>query len=158
MIAFSQFPFGHDDTMVLSLCSYNENYPKISSLDPFNYTSNLMMYNDDSEFNRFCYELWTGKPEVHKIIVDIMRNVHYGNDVVILVDFSIPYAEYLAETMAGYILMLYGCVCNIVKEPQDLETIKEATFSDRGLEQIELDLDWVRINFPLEDLPNDPPD
>jgi hypothetical protein len=92
------------------------------------------------------------------MIIDIMRNVHYGNDVVILIDFGIPYAEYLAETMAGYLLMMYGCPSNIIKEPEDVETIKEATFSDRGLEQVEFDLGWVRQNFAWSDLPNDPPD
>ena len=119
MIAFSQFPFAISttDTMIFSLCSYKEGFNSVAILDPFNYSSNYAMYNDDAQFNRFCYDLWTASPEAHKAIVDIMRYVHYGNDVVILVDFSIPYAEYLAETMAGYLLMMYGCVSNIVKEP-----------------------------------------
>lgn len=158
MITFSQFPFTKsNDTIVYSLCSYKEGFPKISILDPFNYTNDFTMYNDDASFNRYCFELWTANPEAHKVIVDIMRNVHYGNDIVILIDFSIPYAEYLAETMSGYLMMLYGCVCNIVKEPEDLDTLKEATFSDIGQAQIELDLEWVRENFGWSNLPNDPP-
>ncbi len=160
MIAFSQFPFtrGNTDTMIFSLCSYKEGFTNISFLDPFNYSSDYTMYSDDAQFNQYCFNLWTANPEAHRMIIDIMRNVHYGNDVVILIDFSIPYAEYLAETMAGYLLMMYGCPSNIIKEPEDVETIKEATFSDRGLEQVELDLGWVRQNFAWSDLPNDPPD
>lgn len=161
MLAFSQYPFvTKQNTLVYSLCTFIEGYPSVSTLDPLNHTD-ISRCIDDTLYSSFACDLWRGRTnnaDVHKIIVEMMLNLSYGNDIVLLIDYNVPYATYLAETLAGYIYTFYGYIANEVKVPEDMESLTEGKFSEVGLGQLEFDLAWYRSNYNWNGLPNDPPE
>ena len=158
MLTFSRIPFSlKEETYIFSLNSYIEGYPSIASLDPLTHTDTRICV-DEEVYDAYCNNLWNQDPYVRKdLLLCIIFNLYYGNDVIILIYDGYEYNTYLAETLGRYIRDVYGYISNTVSSLEDIENCKEGNFSNQGLFQIDMDLDWYRSRFGVAELPNDPP-
>lgn len=158
MLIFSRFPYcTKETTVIISLGSFLEGYLVIPQLDPINYNPPGFAVREE-DFDNACFRLWNTIPEGRREIIRIMINLYHGNDVVFLVDERLEYSVNLAETMMKYIQDIYGYRSNVLRTPEDIDTLVEGDFSELGLIKFDMDLEWYRANFGWKDLPNDPPE
>ena len=114
------------------------------------------------EYSTLCndFDIWYGQylqqsPDSFREFINFMRNVYNGKDVWVLVDFSVETAVSVVEYLIKYIYEMYGYVSNIVKEPEDLENLKEGDFSARGIQTFDQHLIYYLITHGSKGLEED---
>ena len=113
------------------------------------------MRTDDYNFDMWYMNYLLSTPDAFRQLVDLMRIPYNGNNVWILVDFSMEGSVNIIESLIKYIQEIYGYTCNVVHVPEDLENLVQGTFSNIGIQTFDANMESYIQLFGHRNLPSD---
>lgn len=124
-----------NDCVVMNLNSLIEiKCPRLSCLNVYWNMSQSIIYRDDNYFDNNFVNYLTSDKLAFKEIIDIMRICYNGYNVVILCDMSNEVNTNITEAIIKFINDTYGYICNVVNTVDDLMNLKEGSFSTKGIQ------------------------
>ena len=139
---------------VLNFNTMIEQVTQLNFLNPY-WGNNITMRTDDYNFDMWYMTYLLSTPDAFRQLVDLMRIPYNGNNVWILVDFSMEGSVNIIESLIKYIQEIYGYTCNVVHVPEDLENLVQGTFSNIGIQTFDANMESYIQLFGHRNLPSD---
>ena len=157
MLIFSPFICGNANNMVVfNLSSYMEGFYRLKSLNPLNYYP--IGISSNYEFDMWYANFIINNSDTYKEFIDIMRYLYNGVDVCILIDLNLEFSNLLVESLSKFISERYGYISNIIKDPADIDNLREGEFSINGLLLLDQEFDKYICTYGSKSLYSDDPD
>lgn len=91
--------------------------------------------------------------------MDILRHAYNGETVYIMCSWGLDnnindIAENIIEALIKFIVDNYGYVCNVVRKIDDIQDLKEGTFSIEGIQQFDRNMETYIKYFGTKELPS----
>lgn len=132
-----------------------ENVPQLNHLNP--YWDNTMveaikrsMFSLDKSFDMWYVNYLGTFPPAFKQFMDVMKDVYNGKNIWILIDPTSEVAMNIIEILIKYISETYGYTCNVVNTPDDLEYLVDGTFSIKGIQTFDANLETYLNTFGFQ--------
>lgn len=157
MLVFSPFICGNpDNTIYLNLSSYIEGFPRLTGLNPLNYYQ--IGISTTYEFDMWYANFILNNPESYKELIDMMRELYNGNNICVLVNYTLDFSNLLIESLSKFILERYGYISNIIKDTEDIPYLKEGEITVSGLLLLDREFDKYIHTYGDRSLYTEPED
>ena len=158
MLIFAPVPISPDDLcpVILNLSSFIEGYPTISQLNPLTYFPQGISYVED--FDEWYMRFILTNKEAYKAFLDIMRPLYNGADVCILINPNNEFSNRLVDSLISFIYKRYEYVSNLLigYDLDDIDTLKEGTFSASGIHLLDEEFKIYANTYGIKNLYTDP--
>ena len=152
MLIFSRNIFCGDQNNLNGIKCFNlsscyEGYPRLNYLTPPRMVGGYPInYNDPTNFFILYQQYVLSDPNAFMELMDIIDALYDGYDVIILIGTD-PIRDVLTEALFKLIQTRYGYIGNIVMGPEDVEGLKQGSFSIFGLPNLDYDKEiyWQNI-------------
>lgn len=134
-----------------------ESVPKLVYLNPYSFAH--FSFTSEEEFDKWYIQYLTTTPEAFKELMDILRHAYNGETVYIMCSWGLDnnindIAENIIEALIKFIVDNYGYVCNVVRKIDDIQDLKEGTFSIEGIQQFDRNMETYIKYFGTRELPS----
>ncbi len=134
--------------VVYNLTSLYSGYPSLSALATNMYTVNnsgmpTNVFIDSVNFDIMYANSIMSNPQMYEAFMNIMVLAYQGINVIILVQRD-NYRDAIMESLIKLIQQRYGYIAWVVEDPDDIECIRESSFSPYGI--IALDQDIAKLD------------